>query len=335
LKFRCKGAPLNGVAPDPKDILGQSFDPAGLAVSPKNGHFFVSDEYGPSVVEFDAKGVCLRRFETPANIVPRDEQGVPNYASNLGNVAGRAANRGFEGLALTPDGKFLFAILQSAMLDEGGKNGSVDRLVKFDVQSGKAVAQYAYPMESNANGVSALVALTDHQLLVLERNSFGIGVGGTNQAPEKWVFQIDIKDASDVSAISFASDADFKLVDKTLWLDLAKDRLAAFGNQVPEKFEGLAFGPRLKDGSVLLLAATDNDYSVTQNGSRTQLDAYFNFADRNPDVTEIDCDLDEKTSCIWAKDGSPATLTDGYMLLPGVLMAYRVPAADLEQRTLR
>jgi len=48
--------------------------------------------------------------------------------------------------------------------------------------------------------------------------------------------------------------------------------LIALGGRAPEKWERLAVGPQLNDGSYLLLAGTDNDYSVTQNGSNVQFD---------------------------------------------------------------
>ena len=63
----------------------------------------------------------------------------------------------------------------------------------------------------------------------------------------------------------------------TPFLDLAANTLPELGNRVPEKWEGLAIGPRLSNGSYVVLAGTDNDYSVTQNGSGTQFDVYFNF----------------------------------------------------------
>ena len=46
---------------------------------------------------------------------------------------------------------------------------------------------------------------------------------------------------------------------------------ARTGQIIPEKIEGLAIGPRL-DGGFALLLATDNDFSVTQNGSNVQFD---------------------------------------------------------------
>src|SRR5262245_33031376 len=53
------GAPFNGLNPGAlngdNSVLGNSFDPEGLVVG-QAGHLFVSDEYGPSVYEFDASG---------------------------------------------------------------------------------------------------------------------------------------------------------------------------------------------------------------------------------------------------------------------------------------
>jgi hypothetical protein len=39
-----------------------------------------------------------------------------------------------------------------------------------------------------------------------------------------------------------------------------------FGIQgIPEKFEGLTFGPLLEDGRLMLILSTDNDFSKTEN----------------------------------------------------------------------
>jgi len=89
----------------------------------------------------------------------------------VGNTAGKRTNRGFEGLAISPDGGTVFAMLQSAMLDEGGSSGTWNRIVAFDTRTTRMKTQYAYKMEgsSQGRGISALVALNDHEFLVLER----------------------------------------------------------------------------------------------------------------------------------------------------------------------
>ena len=98
---------------------------------------------------------------------------------------------------------------------------------------------------------------------------------------------------------------------------------------MPEKWEGLAIGPRLKGGKYLLLAGTDNDYSVTQNAGGTQFDVYFRFTDADPFASSIQCPLGQITGCFFTTGGAPAMLTADYKLLPGVLHAYKVSAADL------
>jgi hypothetical protein len=194
--------------------LGRSFDPEGLVIDPRTGHFLVSDEYGPSLYEFDRKGRLIFVFETPANLVPR-RNGAVNYVAVRDDCAspntcsGRQDNRGFEGLAITPDGKRLFGVLQDPLIEEpparDGRNGRNVRIVVFDNDRespsfGTSVAQYAYQLELQSRirdrilavplstatntdprqgrniGLSAIVALNDEEFLVLERDNRGIGV---------------------------------------------------------------------------------------------------------------------------------------------------------------
>lgn len=346
LIFRQGGAALDGFAPEVAGPLGLAFDPEGIVVHPRTGHLLVSDEYGPSLYEINRAGQRVRAYAIPANLLPRNAQtGVVNHASDAGNSAGKRSNRGFEGLAISPDGSFAFAMLQSAMLDEGGSSGVVNRIVKFDTGTGRAVAQYAYRMESSSQGrgISALVALNDHEFLVLERNNRGLGVDANLSSPDKKVFKIDLSAASDVSGLDLdATGAVFTPVAKQAspWLDLAAattladPSLAALGGVSPEKWEGLTVGPRLTDGSYLVLAGTDNDYSVTQNGSSVQFDIYAKAS--GGVASRIQCDIGSIANCISINaDGSPGTALPsdfdfaGYALIPGVLHAYKASTADL------
>jgi hypothetical protein len=343
LIFRKGGAALDGLAPGVGASLGLAFDPEGVVVLPLTGHLLISDEYGPSLYEINGAGQVVRAYDIPANLRPRNAAtGAINHASDAGNTAGKRTNRGFEGLAISPDGRFAFAMLQSAMLDEGGGDGVYCRIVKFDTRTGRALAQYAYRMEasSQGRGISALVALDENEFLVLERNNRGLGVDATLSPPNKKVFRIDLAGASDVSGVDLdAPGAVFTPVVKstTAWLDLAAaatlahPSLAALGGVSPEKWEGLAIGPRLADGSYLVLAGTDNDFSVTQDPSSTQFDVYHRFgADR------IRCTIGTFSDCVSVNaDGSlgdalPAGFDfTGYRLIPGVLHAYKASADDL------
>jgi hypothetical protein len=329
IRFNDAGQAFNGIAPSPGSVLGRAFDPEGLVVHPRSGNLLVSDEYGPSLVEFDRSGNLVRRYDTPANLVPRNAAtGTPNYAADTGNTAGKRTNRGFEGLAIGPDGRYAYAMLQSAMLDEGGGNGRYARIVKFDTETGAAVAQYAYLMDTagQGRGVSALVALGGERFLVLERNNRGVGVGSALATADKLVYEIDLAGAADVSNTALpASGSGFAgAVSKSAArLALHADTLAALGNKSPEKWEGLTVGPALGNGQFLLLAGTDNDYSVTQSGSGEQFDVWFRFADADPYASSIQCPIGTTSGCLLTSNNAPATLdTTQYALLPGVLHAY-------------
>lgn len=340
IKFRDGGATYNGLAPNPPNVLGRAFDPEGFVINPRNGNFLVSDEYGPSLLEFDRSGQLVRTYATPANVIPRSAANVPNFAGDAGNTQGKRNNRGFEGLAVSPDGRFAFAMLQSPMLDEGGagQTGLFTRIVKFDTATGQAVAQYAYKLDRDGQGqgISALVAINENEFLVLERNNRGVGVGATLATADKSVYRIDLTNATDISNLALPTSGAtlppsiVAALKSVKFLDLDADTLAALGNRSPEKWEGLAIGPQLANGSYLLLAGTDNDYSVTQNANGVQFDVYFRFADADPFASSIQCPLGSIINCFFTADPTrPALLTGDFQLLPGVLHAYLVSAADL------
>jgi hypothetical protein len=120
-----QGNPFNGLNPgllnNDKGVLGRSFDPEGLVVG-KTGTLFVADEYGPSLYEFDKSGKLLRKLQTPANLLPREASNTPNFVDGRPTiVTGRQDNRGFEGLARTPDGSKLYAIMQDPFVNEGAR----------------------------------------------------------------------------------------------------------------------------------------------------------------------------------------------------------------------
>lgn len=67
---------LNGAV----NILGNSFDPEGVAVG--KDAIYVADEYGPSVYEFDMKGIFRRAFTTPANVLPKILGGALDFVND-------------------------------------------------------------------------------------------------------------------------------------------------------------------------------------------------------------------------------------------------------------
>jgi hypothetical protein len=173
-----------------------------------------------------------------------------------------------EGLAISPDGGRLYGMMQSPLIQDGALPPSNDRIgtnvriLEVDVASG-ATRELLYTLENPAYGINEILAVNDHQFLVLERD----GKGGTS-AVVKRLYLIDIAGASDVSGIAALPatgvPAGVTAVRKTLFLDLLDPGFALAGAAFPEKIEGLAFGPDLPDGRHVLLVTTDNDFITTQ-----------------------------------------------------------------------
>jgi hypothetical protein len=264
---------LNSANPD-----NARLDPEGIRVANNGTSVFVSDEYGPYVYQFDrATGQRIRTYTLPTGAVP-DNFAISHLSAQgsveiSGNTSGRVANKGMEGLAITPDGKTLVGMMQSPLIQDGGDGGRVQRIVTIDVATG-VTHEYAYDNRTNGKNynISEIVALNDHQFLIDERDGKGLGDG--SDAVVKQFFQIDLTGATDVSGISGQANLLPFAVNKKLFLDF-KTLLNVNGigsNLIPAKIEGLAFGVDVDyQGQVLhtLYVANDNDFLSTAipNGS--------------------------------------------------------------------
>lgn len=251
-------------------------DPEAIRVSNDGKSVFVADEYGPYVYQFDrATGVRIRTFSLPdsfaiSNLSAQKNQEIAN------NTSGRVTNKGMEGLAITPDGKTLVGFMQSPLAQDGGDGGRYNRIVKIDIASG-AVSQFAYDNQigTKTYNSSEILALNDHQFLVLERDGKGLGDGSPgSKAVIKQVYKIDLNGATEVSGIADLRTQPAAAVSKTLFLDI-KAALNAKGisdAQIPSKLEGIAFGDDVRVNGQLkhtLYLANDNDFlsGAVPNGS--------------------------------------------------------------------
>ena len=266
---------------DPTDAR---LDPEGIRLSRDGDSVYVSDEYGPYLYEFDRhSGERVRVLRLPANLAVAKK--APTGAAEIsGNTAGRVANKGMEGLAITPDGKTLFGFVQSPLIEDGGDGGRANRIVKVDIRTG-ATAQYVYDNylvdKSKAYNSSELLALNDHELLVLERD--GKGLGDDSKADVKRIYKIDVAHAQDVSSLSTEAALLPHAVAKTLFLDIAAALKGAglATAQIPAKLEGMTFGEDvIVDGVVkhTLYIGNDNDFLPTTPGGLANPNQWFVFA---------------------------------------------------------
>ena len=248
-------------------ILGTDdygLDSEGIAAA-KDGTFWLSDEYGPHIVHFAADGTEIER--------------ISPYGMTTGNrhlptvLARRRANRGMEGLALTPDGKTLVGLMQSTLYNPSKKeitNKCLIRLVTFDIASG-ATKQFVYIQNKETDSTCGIAALSNTEFVVIERDGNFSGEKETH----KYLFKIDISGATDVTgsdvqapegmllngktleqcSVEELSAAGIKTVSKKLLVDLTE----YLPNKYPhDKLEGLWIIDRNS-----IAVANDNDFAVT------------------------------------------------------------------------
>jgi len=249
---------------DPNDAR---LDSEGIRLSNDGLRVYISDEYGPYVYEFDRLlGVRLRSFRLPESFFVTNLSSV-GATEISGNTVGRTANKGMEGLAITPDGRTLVGIMQNSLIqdaNEGGAAAKLLRIVTIDIESGKVTHQFAYLL-TTGTGVSEICAINNHEFLVDERDGHGRANG--DNAKVKQLFKIDLNGAVDVSSMD-GTTAATNAVSKTLFLDIVKV-LTANGiaaGQIPAKIEGVAFGADIKNGNTVmhtLWIANDNDFLQT------------------------------------------------------------------------
>lgn len=181
---RCEPAyDLDGnlLPPDPSGL-----DSEGIAAL-ADGGFWVGDEYGPSLVRLGPDGRVLTRLVPEGTAL--EGAAYPVEARLPAIASRRQINRGFEALALSPDGAWLFLAFQSPLAhpDEDAHAGARHvRLWRLDSATGEIAAQYLYPLDppgtflrDRAAGplersdlkVSELCCSGPDTLLVLERGS--------------------------------------------------------------------------------------------------------------------------------------------------------------------
>lgn len=190
-----------------------SLDPEGLVLAPEGG-LYVSDEYGPFIYHFNARGEWLSVLRPPEAFIPKRGgfPGANTFTATNAPDQGRRNNRGLECLTLTPDGRQLVAALQSPTVQDGGLAylGRNTRVVAFDVDKssplyGRPVHEYVFPLTLNGSAqtnrhtpISEVLAIGRDRFLFLERDSLGKGAA-TNLAPlHKRVVLATTRGASDL-----------------------------------------------------------------------------------------------------------------------------------------
>jgi 3-phytase len=250
-------------------------DPEGIALT-RTGTVLISSEgkgnvqprLPPAILEYAQDGRFIRQLPVPLVFVPNQRGPQTNGVRN---------NGGFESLTVTSDFSRLFTANEIPLAQDGAADafaaGQRIRLVEYASERGgyQPVRQFAYELSPldrpksgvglSINGVSELLAVSDTELLALERG-FIQARGSKLGLNRIRLYRLSLDGATDVSSIdSLAGREDIKPVRKTLIQDFS--RLSGLSLRLfnLENFEGLAWvGP--DHGS--LLAVSDDNFNSFQ-----------------------------------------------------------------------
>ncbi|MFD2583053.1 esterase-like activity of phytase family protein [Pedobacter vanadiisoli] len=184
--------------------------------------------------------------------------------------SGARKNALFEGLTYADHYKTLYASLEEPLYQDGpqssfGYDKALTRILKFDVATKKNTAQYAYNLDAlpvkptvdndwNVNGISEILAINNHTLLVMER----AWAKGHDDHTFLKLYLVDLHGAeNEMNNTSFMKNPPKPLTKKLLF-DF--DTL----NRHIDNFEGVTFGPKLANGHHSLIFCVDNNFGKSQ-----------------------------------------------------------------------
>lgn len=224
---------LKDLGTDPNGL-----DTEGIAVD-RIGHFWISDEYGPFVVEADRAGHIIRKL-APGN-------GLPSI------LASRVPNRGSEGLTIDEKG-LLVGFVQSPLDVEKKtkKTSPYCRIFTINPETGKTV-MYAYQVDGGYKDfgkakLGDIAPLGNNRFLVIEQ-------GKQNKKMQNLIYEIDLTGATEIpddGRLELGTLKNVKPVSKKLILDMRK------AGWKLEKAEGLTLLPDRKTIAVV----NDNDFGI-------------------------------------------------------------------------
>ncbi|GAA4288794.1 esterase-like activity of phytase family protein [Georgenia daeguensis] len=236
-------------------LTGNDFDVESL-VRAEDGTFWIGEEFGPFLLHVDATGKLL---EAPVPL-PDLREGADGELESPqspyladGEEPLIRSSKGFEAMAGSKDGRYLYPILEGAITDDDEQRRRW--IFQFDTTTGEYTgATWQYEADTDANLVGDAFMVKNDRLLILERDDFDGPASVT-----KRVYEIDLRSTDDAGYVEKELVVDL--------LDIANPHLigtessaGAYG--VGEEFafpmQSVEVVLQLADGR--LLVGNDNNY---------------------------------------------------------------------------
>ena len=165
---------------DMRYLTGSDFDLESF--QPIGEKFWFAEEFGPYLIRTDKSGKIEAVFETmidgkPARSPDHPSVTTPSIPGGSTNFTVRRS-KGYEGMAASPDGKFLYALLEGPVWDAEKKDWerTADgkpylRILEFDVTGERWTGRHwKYVLEQNSNAIGDFNMIDGTTGLIIERD---------------------------------------------------------------------------------------------------------------------------------------------------------------------
>lgn len=246
-------------------------DLEGIAYNPNDDTFWLSEEYRPSLLQVKRDGTVIGRYVPQGS---KDKLAAAGAQMEIYDILpavynNRIANRGFEGVTISPDGKYLYTSIQSPMAVPDKKTGEESRnlrILKMELATKKVIGEYVYITENATSFknvkqkdvvISDLAALSSDVVLVDERDK-----NAGEEAQLKRIYRADFSKATNLLGSEASKDLEkltaAELKEKGI-VPVAKEMVVDVAKlgYPHEKLEGLAVV-----GKNTIAVVNDNDFGI-------------------------------------------------------------------------
>ncbi len=162
-------------------LTGSDFDLESFQII--GDDLWIAEEFGPFLIKADKAGKVLAVFDTVAGEAPVRSpdnylvasSGAPNQPAEFN----ARRSKGFEGMAASKDGKFLYALLEGPLWDAAKKDWQKTAdgkeflpILEFDVGQQKWTGRmWQYVLEQNGNAIGDFNMIDGTTGLIIERDN--------------------------------------------------------------------------------------------------------------------------------------------------------------------
>ena len=156
------GFPIVNETSSDRLLTGGDIDPESLQRG-RHGDLWVGDEFGPWILHFSGDGVLLDPPFPIPGVIAATNPFIGTAPATIGN------SRGFEATAISPSGRYLYGILEGAVVGDAPDSR---RVYEFDTRSEALTGRrWNYRTEQAAHLVADVQALDNHRLALIERDA--------------------------------------------------------------------------------------------------------------------------------------------------------------------